>query len=106
MLSCMKRNGIYALPKSNLIGTQVFFMKEVFVNKKGITIGIIIGITAFIIGIAMKMMKPFAISVTGGADGPTTVFLAGKVGSDISEILMAAGIILVAFLVFVWKAEK
>lgn len=64
-------------------------------NKSVSMIGIIIGVTALIIDIAMKVMKPFAVSVAGGADGPTAVFLAGKVGSDISGILLVTGIVLV-----------
>lgn len=75
-------------------------------NKKLSILGIIIGIMALIIGIGMKMIKPAAISLAGGADGPTTVFLAGKVGSDISGFLLAIGIVLLVISVITLKTRK
>ena len=61
---------------------------------------------ALIIGIGMKMIKPAAISLAGGADGPTTVFLAGKVGSDISGFLLVIGIVLMVISVIILKTRK
>ena len=77
--------------------------KEVFYMKK--VIGIIIAIIGVIIagfGISMKQKEAMAISIIGGADGPTSIFLAGKLGTSsfvgimvVAVILLAIGVILV-----------
>lgn len=62
--------------------------------RKGITVilaaaGIILAIS----GIITKVKETVAISIIGGADGPTSVFLAGKLGSGFSIGAIAAGIV-------------
>ena len=47
--------------------------------KKGIgIISCIIGILLAVIGVVMKVKGNMAVSIIGGADGPTSVFDAGK----------------------------
>ena len=54
----------------------------------------VIGLVLAIIGIVTKV-KGAASIVIGGADGPTSVFIAGKVGNGFGLGTMFAGIILV-----------
>ncbi|MBO5371820.1 MAG: sodium ion-translocating decarboxylase subunit beta [Lachnospiraceae bacterium] len=61
-------------------------------------LGILSGIVGFIIilgGIILKRKEAVSVSIIGGADGPTSVFLAGKVGNDFSEVGIVAGVVLV-----------
>jgi len=66
----------------------------------------IIGIILTIAGIVSKAKKAVAISIIGGADGPTSVFLAGKVGSDISVSLIVIGVILIAITIILWLRKR
>ena len=49
-----------------------------------------------------------AISVIGGADGPTSVFIAGKIGPDFGWISIIAGVILfiTGFLLFMKQRRR
>lgn len=60
---------------------------------------VIIGIILVAFGINAKVKGAAAISIIGGADGPTSVFIAGKVGAGfalgtilIGAVLTVAGI--------------
>ena len=66
----------------------------------------IIGIILTIAGIVSKAKKAVAISIIGGADGPTSVFLAGKVGCDISVSLIVIGVILIAITIILWLRKR
>lgn len=56
--------------------------------KKGIgIISCIIGILLAVIGVVMKVKGTMAASVIGGADGPTSVFVAGR-GMEICLMLL------------------
>ena len=55
-----------------------------------------IGFLLIILGSVMKVKENTAVSIIGGADGPTSVFLAGKLNSNLSIFLMLIGIILLA----------
>lgn len=72
-------------------------MKRVLVIVLGV-----LGVLLTIAGVAAKAKKAVAVSVIGGADGPTSVFIAGKVGTDISVGLIAVGIILVVLTIILW----
>lgn len=64
--------------------------------KKAIGIGMgIIGVLLAIFGIIFKVKQNIAVSVIGGADGPTSIFVAGKVGGDVSVFAIIAGIVLI-----------
>ena len=62
----------------------------------------IMGILLMMAGVMAKTKKAYSVSVIGGADGPTSIFLAGKVGSSTSLYLIVAGVILIAILVIGW----
>lgn len=64
--------------------------------------GLILGVSGVIIAAISVILKEkeraslsTAISIIGGADGPTSIFLAGKVGADFLTAGIIGGIILV-----------
>lgn len=64
--------------------------------------GILAGLAGVILaalGIGMKLKEQkaaAAIAVIGGADGPTSIFLAGKISEDVVMGVIAAGVLLIA----------
>lgn len=55
----------------------------------------IVGIAALAWGIFTKLIKGTnSVSIIGGADGPTSIFLVGKVGSDFSIAAIVGGVVL------------
>lgn len=73
----------------------------IIMKKVGIVVSVI-GVIIAIAGIIQKNKISASISIIGGADGPTSIFLAGKVGSAptitgivIGIILLIVGVILV-----------
>ena len=76
-------------------------------KKIGIIIVAIIGILAVIYGIITKTKAAASISIIGGADGPTSIFLAGKVGDGFSLTFIVVGaVILVAALLLFLRKRK
>lgn len=76
-------------------------MKKVF--------GIISGVAGLLIiigGIILKQKEAVSVSVIGGADGPTSIFLAGKVGNDFSGLGIVAGVILLVIAVVLLVIKK
>lgn len=57
-------------------------------------LGIIAGILLAVIGIVLKQKENIAVSVIGGADGPTSIFIAGKLNGDNFIFMIVVGIIL------------
>ena len=55
-------------------------------------ISTVIGVILLLIGAVIKVKKHMAISVIGGADGPTSVFLAGTLGDGVSLFFLTGGI--------------
>lgn len=66
----------------------------------------VIGIAMSILGILLKLKGQMSVSVIGGADGPISIFIAGKVGgtSAITDIIV--GIALLAGGIFVLTRKK
>ena len=60
-------------------------------KRLGIIAGIL-GIVLAVIGIVLKQKENTAVSVIGGADGPTSIFIAGKLNGD--NFMIVVGIIL------------
>ena len=58
-------------------------MKKIF----GVIIGVL-GIVLVILGGIMKLKENTAVSIVGGADGPTAVFVAGKLNDNLTFILI------------------
>lgn len=72
-------------------------------------IGIIIAILGIIIaafGIDAKQKEAMAISIIGGADGPTSVFIAGKVGTMPIAITIIVGVVLLVLGVVLFLKKK
>ena len=76
-----------------------------------------IGITLSVIGIIMaainlvfkvneQMSVAKSVSVIGGADGPTSIFLAGKVGDTSAVMGMVVGILLITAGIFMIVRKK
>ena len=61
-------------------------------KRLGIIAGIL-GIVLAVIGIVLKQKENTAVSVIGGADGPTSIFIAGKLNGDRIILLILAGVI-------------
>lgn len=64
-------------------------MKKVF----GI-VTCIVGILLVIFGGIIKAKENTAISIIGGADGPTSVYVAGKLNGNLAIILIIIGLVL------------
>lgn len=67
-------------------------MKKCF----GIVAGIL-GIVLAIIGVVLKQKENAAVSLIGGVDGPTSIYIAGKLNGDSLGFLIIIGIIFVDF---------
>ncbi len=52
-----------------------------------------IGAVALLIGVIGKIKDGFSISLTKGSDGPTSVFVAGKLGTDYTNAMIIYGIV-------------
>lgn len=66
-----------------------------------------LGVLLVSIGIITKAKKAISVSIIGGADGPTSIFLAGKVGNDFSMGLIVIGVILVVItIIFILRKRK
>ena len=73
-------------------------MKKVLTN-----IMVILGILAVAIGIHWKSKDAITVSIIGGADGPTSVFLAGRVGDGVILGVIVVGIILASIGIIVYR---
>lgn len=56
------------------------------------TVGCRIGFLLVILGSVMKVKEYTAFSIIGGADGPTSVFVAGNLGGDLSISFVLTGV--------------
>ena len=77
----------------------------------------VIGITLSVIGIIMAAISLVfkvneqisvtkSVSVIGGADGPTSIFVAGKIGGTPAIIGIIVGIVLLAIGIFIFARKK
>ena len=71
----------------------------------GIIMGIL-GVVLVIIEILLKMKESMSISVIGGADGPTSIFLAGRIVGNISILIIILGVILMVIAGFILFNRK
>ena len=61
------------------------------------TMAIILGVMGLVLAgfnAILKWKKQMSVSIIGGADGPTSIFLAGKIGNDFSVAGIVVGILL------------
>ena len=63
------------------------------IKMKKVLTGVLAAVGAVIFGVGVTSMtkKAAAITIIGGADGPTSVFLAGKVGDGFWWLLTVVG---------------
>lgn len=71
----------------------------------GIIIGII-GAVLSVVGLILKVKGKVSVSIIGGADGPTSIFLAGKTSGDASVCAIIIGIILLIIAGFICFRRK
>ena len=75
--------------------------------KKILGIGLsVIGIVAVIITVILKIKRQMSISIIGGADGPTSVFIAGKVGNTSVAVGVIVGIVLLVIGIFMIRKKR
>ncbi|MFR2835491.1 MAG: oxaloacetate decarboxylase [[Clostridium] nexile] len=75
--------------------------------KKVLGIGsCIVGLLLVVFGSIMKMKENTDVSIIGGVDGPTSVFVAGKLNSDLAIILILIGIVLLVIAVIAYLKRK
>lgn len=74
-------------------------------KKVGITVSII-GVILALAGIIQKIRKNMTISIIGGADGPTSIFLTGKLSSTPAIMAIVIGIIMLIIGVFLIMRKK
>ena len=76
-------------------------------EKYLIGISVALGILFLLTGIYTKVKNSAtAVSIIGGADGPTSIFIAGKVGTDFSMFGIIIGIILAGTAVIIAVKSK
>ena len=75
-------------------------MKKILVIVAGI-----VGLIFVIIGAALKISNN-AISVIGGVDGPTSVFVATKLNSSSVSMFIVIGVILLVAAIFFYLKRK
>lgn len=66
----------------------------------------IIGMLLVISGAMMKLKGQTAVTVIGSADGPTSMFVAGKLNGDFAVMLIVIGIILLAIAAMIYWKRK
>lgn len=69
-------------------------------------IGCIIGFLLISIGGIMKAKEYTAVSIIGGADGPTSIFIAGKLGGDLSISLILIGVVVLIMTLICYLKRK
>ena len=69
-------------------------------------IGCIIGFLLVILGSVMKAKEHTAVTIVGGADGPTSVFVAGQLNGDLAISFILIGIAVVAIILIGYLKTK
>lgn len=73
------------------------------------TMAIILGVMGLVLACfsaILKWKKQMSVSIIGGADGPTSIFLAGKVGNDFSVAGIVVGILFIVIAGFLMLRKK
>ena len=73
------------------------------------TMAIILGVMGLVLAgfnAILKWKKQMSVSIIGGADGPTSIFLAGKVGNDFSVAGIVVGILFIVIAGFLMLRKK
>ena len=67
---------------------------------------IILGVIFVAIGVVAKVKESASIAIIGGADGPTSIFLAGRVGTGFSIGTILLGVIVIIIGIVIYKIIK
>lgn len=65
----------------------------------------ILGAILAVIGMIGKEKEQMSVAIIGGADGPTSIFLAGKVGGGISSVFVTVGVLLLVMAIL-WYVKQ
>lgn len=65
----------------------------------------ILGAILAVIGMIGKEKEQMSVAIIGGADGPTSIFLAGKVGGGISSVFVTIGVLLLVMAIL-WYVKQ
>lgn len=65
-----------------------------------------VGMLLVVFGAALKMQENTAVSIIGGADGPTSVYVVGKLNTNFPVVLMIIGIVVLAAAIIVCLRRK
>lgn len=68
-----------------------------------VLIGVFAAIAA-VFGVQSYLSEVQAVAIIGGADGPTSIFLAGKVGGG--DIFIGLAVAVVMILLIIWLINK
>ena len=65
-----------------------------------------VGILLVAFGVSVKVKEAAAVSIIGGADGPTAIFVAGKIGDGLLIGAILVGIVLVVAGVVIYRKVR
>ena len=68
--------------------------------------GIVIAAISLIFIINGQMSVASSVAIIGGADGPTSIFVAGKIGGAPAITGIIVGIVLLAISIFIFASKK
>lgn len=87
-----------------LTGAELWKEDKKWILGTAIAAGVLYAIAVIM---SWKQKAAMAVSIIGGADGPTSVFLAGKIPSGRNIAAAAAGVVLLLLIVWlIWKMRK
>lgn len=66
----------------------------------------LISALAVYLGITAKLNEQKAITIIGGADGPTAIYIAGKVGYGSILTVLIVGVIIIVSIIVIIKRRK
>ena len=69
-------------------------------------VGCSIGFLLVILGSVMKVEEHTAVSIIGGADGPTSIFVAGNLGGDLSISFILTGVAVLVITLICYLKRK
>lgn len=74
--------------------------------KKAALLLCVFGVIIVSANIVLKINDNISVSIIGGADGPTSIFLAGKVGEDFTLLGIIVGLILIVSATILFVQRK
>ncbi len=66
----------------------------------------VVGLLLAAVGIQWKMKESASIGIIGGADGPTSIFIAGKVSDGMALGTLALGVLLIVVGILIYKGLR